>query len=338
MIAQAHLKNFTGDARTTVRWLAEVNPVARQKTADDFSIPHTTAHYQDMLADTQLDAVVVCTPPSTHVPMGLHVIAAGKHLLMEKPLSVSVRSARRLVTAAQAHPELKISGCSCRHARLNPKFTFIKGLIDDGKLGDVYFIHHRAVGRQGRGGIEYNPPAKWFLNRKIAGGGPLFDWGVYDLSFHLGLLGEPELRTVAAQCINGLDHVDPGTPIFTVEEHGNAYMTFTNGLRYYWERANNAHADIPNQTSIYGTKGGVKFAYCTWDSPDIEYYFVDEDGTGKAQQETLTVDMSGHPGDIEALGTAYIDYLCDEGPVPMPLELELRNLSIIQRVYRAAKW
>ena len=48
-------------------------------------------------------------------------------------------------------------------------------------------------------------------------------------------------------------------------------MEFRGGLRYYWERANNAHAEAPNQTTICGTKGGLRFSFCTWESPEIEY-------------------------------------------------------------------
>ncbi len=338
MIAQAHMQNFADDPRTELRWLAEVNPVARKASKKKFAVPHAVTHYRRMLQDPALDAVVVCTPPFTHLRMGLDVLAAGKHLLMEKPLTVTLKDAKRLLAAAQAHPELKVSGCSCRHARLNPKFAFIKNLIDSGKLGDIYFVHHRAVGRQGRGGIEYNPPAKWFLNRVLAGGGPLFDWGVYDLSFHLGILGEPALEKVDSFCVSHLDKVDPGTDIYTVEEHGAGFLTFAGGLKYYWERANNAHAEVPNRTTIYGTKGGLSFGYCSWDGDTVDYFSVDDDGKGKAQKETLTVDLAAHPGDMPALGKAYIDYLCDAGPIPMPLELEVKNLDIMHRVYKAAKW
>ncbi len=338
MIAQEHMLNFVNDKRTELRWIVDLNPEALAKSAEKFNVPMTTANYTDILNDSELDVVVVCTPPSTHLDMGLQAINAGKHLLMEKPLTVSMTETRRLVTAASRNPELKISGCTARHARLQPKYTFVKKFIDEGKLGDIYYIHHRAVARQSRGGIEYNPPAKWFLNRKIAGGGPMFDWGVYDMSFHLGLLGEPRFIKADGFCVNGLDKVNPGTDTFTVEEHGCAMMTFEGGLKYYWERASNANMESPNQTAIYGTKGGLKFGYCSWDDPTVEFFYVDEDGKGKAQTEKFTVDMEGHPGDMVNLGKAYIDYLCGDGPVPMPLEREMINLQILHNVYRAAGW
>jgi predicted dehydrogenase len=66
---------------------------------------------------------------------------------------------------------------------LNPKYTFIKNLIDSGKLGDIYYIHHNHLG-QGTF-VEYNPNGAWAMDKRYAGGGPFMDWGEYDLSFHL---------------------------------------------------------------------------------------------------------------------------------------------------------
>lgn len=338
-IAQAHMKNFLNDPRTSLRWVAELNPQALEKAATEFKIPNKTTDYKQMLADQALDAVVVCTPPVSHRPIAIDVLQAGKHLLLEKPLTLTVADAELLLAEVKKHPQLKVSGCSARHARLNPKFAYIKKLIDDGKLGRVYHVHHRCLGRQGRGGIEYNPAARWFLDRAKAGGGPLYDWGVYDLSFHLGILGQPTLQKVSGFCINGLDRVPFGDGPFTVEEHGGAFMTFQGGLTYYWERASNVHNEAPHQTSIMGTKGGLRFGYCSWDSPELEFYDVDQDGVGKARKEILKVDMSSHhDGDMPPLGRAFVAYLAGEGPAPMPLDIEVANLRILHAVYAAANW
>jgi predicted dehydrogenase len=338
MIAQAHMQNFADDRRTEIRWIADLNEKTLNDSAVKFDVPNTTANYADMLNDDALDAVVVCTPPLSHLKIGTDALKAGKHLLMEKPLATSVSDAKKLLRAADKHPDLKVSGCSCRHARLNPKFEYVRKMISDGKLGDVYFVHHRGVNRQGRPGLEYNPTAKWFLNRDIAGGGPLYDWGVYDMSFHLGILDEPKLVKADGICVNGLDKVDPGTDVFTVEEHGIGFMTFEGGMKYYWERANHAHASIPNRTTIYGTEGGLQFGYCTWEGPEIEFLYVDRKGKGKAKSKTLTVNLKRHKGDMQELGQAFIKYLLDEGPVPMPMDIEVKNLEIIHKVYRVAGW
>ncbi len=337
MIANAHMRNFHEDRRAEVRALADISRKARDAMGAEYGIPVLAQDYRQILADSDIDAVVVCTPPGSHADIGIDVLRAGKHLILEKPLARTVAEARRLVREAAKHPQLMASGCSCRHARLQPKFPYVKRLIDSGKLGEVYFIHHRCVGRQGRPGIEYHPAAKWFLDRDNAGGGPLYDWGVYDLSFHLGILGEPEFRSCEAFCINGLDRVPAGTKTFTVEEHGGALMTFQNGLRYFWERASNAHQEVPHQTSIYGTRGGLRFSYTGADN-EIEYFYTGKEGKGKPRKRTYRVNMSRHGGDMHAVGQAMIAALLGKGPVPMPFELELKNLEILQAVYKAAGW
>jgi predicted dehydrogenase len=339
MIAQAHMKNFAGDSRAKLTWIAEINPDARAASAKTFDIANTTADYREMLKDPALDAVVVCTPPISHREIGIAVLQAGKHLLMEKPLTLTMEDAHALQAEARKHPELKVSGCSARHARLQPKFAFIKKIIDSGKLGKIYLVHHRSLSRQGRGGIEYHPAAKWFLDRSKSGGGPLYDWGVYDMSFHLGLLGEPELLKLDAFCVNGLDKVAHGAPVFTVEEHGGAFMTFAGGIKYWWERASNVHTEEPNRTTILGTTGGLRFGYCSWDPATVEYFDVADAGTGKARVEKLEVDMSSHKdGDMAPLGKAFIDFLAGVGPAPMTFELEIKNLDILHKVYQAANW
>ena len=337
MIANAHMRNFHDDRRTEIRAVADLSKKAREAMAAEYDIPLVTRDHRKLLSDPDLDAVVVCTPPGSHLALGLDVMRAGKHLIMEKPLAPTLAAARRLVREAARRPELMVTGCSCRHARLQPKFPYIKKMIDAGKLGEVYFVHHRTVSRQGRPGIEYHPAAKWFLDRNNAGGGPLYDWGVYDLSFHLGVLGEPEFDSCEAFCINGLDRVPAGTKTFTVEEHGAAMMKFKSGLRYYWERASNAHQEIPNQTSIYGTRGGLRFTY-VGDANEITYFYTGDQGKGKVRQRTYRVNMSRHQGDMYAVGQAVIRALEGKGPVPMPLELELKNLAIMHAVYKAAGW
>jgi len=335
MIGVEHIKVLRAIDGVAVSWLAETAEDLRGRVASEYAIPNTCGDYKKMLVDKALDAVVVCTPPHLHKPMGITILRSGKHLLMEKPLARTLKEAEALVAEAKRHPKLVVSGCSARHARYNPKYVLVKRLIDEGKLGKIYHVYHCGLGRQGRPGIEYNPGAKWFLDRDKAGGGPLFDWGVYDLSFHRGVLGEPEFLGARAFCVNQLDSLFP-TGNGHVEEHGAAFLSFKNNLTYYWERAFNAHSAPVDQTRIYGTKGGVTLGFPTWCGPEVVRYYVDRNN--KAQQETLSVDLKGWPGDLAAFDRAFVKALQTRGAPPMSIETELDNLRIIDAVYKAAKW
>ena len=337
MIANTHLDNLKKSERAEVTWLAEVREDVLQSVGTAKGIPHLTTDYREMLASDSVDAVVVCTPPNTHREIFIAALEAGKHCLVEKPVAMDLADADAMLETAARHPELVAMDASARHARLQPKFRLIRSMIESGELGDIYYMHHNCVFRQKRGGIEYNPTAKWFLNKAIAGGGPLFDWGVYDLSFHLGILGDtPELARVDTLFLrNGLDQVDPGAEIFDVEEHGAAILEFTSGLKMHWERGSNAHMDVPNQTRIYGTKGGLRFGYCSWDSPEIVCFDVGDEGRGKARKKTITVDMSAHGHDQAELMEHFVDVLTGVAQPLLSLDIARKHLQIILQVYEA---
>jgi predicted dehydrogenase len=334
MIGLSHLKSIKLNGQN-VTWLADVDATLAAKVGREHDVPNVTTDYRTMLEDRKLDAVVVATPPFLHSAIGIDALRAGKHLLMEKPLAHTVRAARALSTEAQKHPRLVASGCSSRYSTRNPKWLAIKRLIDSGKLGHVYHVNQVSVGRQSRPGIEYNPGARWFLDKTKAGGGPLYDWGVYDLMTVLALLREPVFQSAKAVCMNGLDRHFPKGAGF-VEEHGAAFLTFKNGLTYYWERAFNAHGEAGDQVRIYGTKGGLMFAYPGWQSPDIRFFYVNSKGT--AVERTITVPNAKDWNSEPSLMRAFIDAVLRKGPVPTALEYELNNLKTLQAVYKAAGW
>jgi len=335
MIAEKHILGLQKTGRAKIDWVVRKDGSKLMEFQRKYQIPFGTVNYHEMLADPGIDAVVITSPPKYHYQMFMDAVAAGKHILLEKPAAIERKHLDEMVKAAEAHPELIISDCSSRHARLQPKFRQVKEIIDSGKLGEIYFIHHNAVQRQSRPGIEYHPSAKWFLDKEIAGGGVLFDWGVYDLSFHLGLLNDtPQLIGFDLLFMeNGLDQVDPGTPVFNTEEHFAVSMNFTGGLKYYWERATNANMEEANETRIYGTKGGIKLSFCTWDQPEfIEFFDVEDNGKGKARKKTIYVDLSKHE-DNDALSKHFVNALLEKEPVAMPLSLAAKHLEIIYRIY-----
>jgi len=339
MISEKHIASFQKTGKVNVTWVADINESLLNEVKAKYSIQNSTKDYHEILKDASVDLVVIATPPKMHFPMLKDCLEANKHVLIEKPAAISLPELNEMLELRKKYPHLLVMDPSCRHARLQPKFSFVKSIIDSGKLGDIYYIHHNSTFRQGRGGIEYHPAAKWFLNKAIAGGGPMLDWGVYDFSFHLGIMGDkPELIEVkSAYTINGLDKVDPGTPIFDVEEHGFALLQFTGGLKYYWERSSNAHVDVPNETRIYGTKGGLKFSFCSWDPTEVEFFDVADDGKGKARSEIMKVDMSKHINDEYHLAEHVVDTMLNGAEYQMPLERAAKHLDIILKVYQAAK-
>jgi predicted dehydrogenase len=339
MIAEKHLEALKLTNRGRVKWVVRSTTGKLREFQEKWNIDRGTTDYKELLADTEVDAIIIASPPKYHADMFKECLNNGKHVLIEKPMGMNRTEVADMVAYKNRFPNLKVCDCSCRHSRLQPKFGLVKKIIDSGELGTVYYIHHNAVSRQSRPGIEYHPTAKWFLNKEIAGGGPLFDWGVYDLSFHLGVLGDKhELVAVKhAFMKNRLDLVDAGTDIYDVEEHFSVSMQFTNQLSYYWERASHANMDAPNETRIYGTRAGLKLAFCTWDEPVIELFQTEQGGRGKAITKKLKVDSGEHSDDFE-LARHFIDVLDGKAAPAMTPELAKKHLEIIFSCYEATNF
>ena len=338
MIAEKHIVGLQKTNRVVVKWVARNDPSKLDAFQRKFSISNGTTDYHEILTDEEVQAVVITAPPHLHYQLFVDSVLAGKHILLEKPAAIKQSQIQEMAKITEAHPELHIMDCSVRHSRLQPKFKKVKEIIDSGKLGKIYFIHHNAVTRQSRPGIEYHPEAKWFLNRAKAGGGPLFDWGVYDLSFHLGLLNN-EVEVESANLLfmkNGLDCKNQGADLFDVEEHFAAQLSLTDGVKYYWERSSNANMEAKNETRIYGTHGGLKLAFCSWEDPTIDFFDVENEGKGPARKETISIDLAGHD-DNDALSAHFVDVLLGKEKTALPLSKAFKYLDVIFKLYDQAK-
>ena len=275
-----------------------------------------------------MDAVVIATPPYLHAEQLDAALSAGKHVLLEKPMAESLESVRQIVAAVEQAPKQIVLDASCRHTRLTRKFQFIKSIIDSGKLGTIYHIHHNHLSRTTF--IEWNPNGAWAMNKKLAGGGPFIDWGVYDLSFHLGLLDDvPQLKSLRSFSRNDLRDVSKLVPFSDVEQHGAAWLEFDTGLTYYYERGAGVHGETPNETRLYGTKGGLRFQFPSWDSNEVEFFYTEN---GEPRKEILTVDTTGAPDDSLALTTHFLDCLDGKAEPLMPVQRAAKHMEILFKI------
>jgi predicted dehydrogenase len=136
-----------------------------------------------LLHDPRVHAVIICTHTDTHVPMALRALAAGKHVLVEKPVAVSSAEVRRLRDAAGSRPDLVCMPAMC--IRFWPAWAWLKERIVDGALGRVrsaVFLRLAPVPRWGGGFYEDLPRS----------GGALIDLHIHDADMVLWCLGEPD--------------------------------------------------------------------------------------------------------------------------------------------------
>ena len=332
MWGKVHIRCLQESERAAVTWVCNRSLENAQQAAAEFDIPHASDDYRQALADPKVEAVVIATPPYLHTEILEEALQAGKHVLIEKPMTADPLELPRILAAVQAAPEQIVLEASCRHSRLQPKFIFVKALIDSGKLGRVYHIHHNHLMRTTF--VEYNPSGTWGVDKKLAGGGPFIDWGVYDLSFHLGLLDDiPQLSAVHSFTINGLHDIHTLAPVTDVEQHGAAWMEFDSGLTYYYERGAGVHMETACETRIYGEKGGLRLQFPTWDSNQIEFF---DEENGAPRKETLTVELSEHASnDNIPLVGHFLDCLEGKAQPMMPVELATKHLDILFWILQA---
>ena len=328
MYGRILMKYFKQDERANILWVNSASETTTKSAAEEFGVEKWSTDYRDVLNDPAVDAVIIATPPYLHAEQLEAALKAGKHVLLEKPMAESVESVRRIVSAVEQTPDRIVLEASCRHTRLTRKFQFIKSMIDAGKLGKIYHIHHNTLSRTTF--IEYNPQGAWAMNKKLAAGGPFADRGVYDLSFHLGLLNDvPQLKSMQRFTRNDLRDMSKHVAFSDVEQHGAAWMEFDTGLTYYYESGAGVHNETPNETRLCGAKGGLRFQHFSWDSNEIEYFTTEE---GEPRQETFTVDMSGASDDSQAITTHFLDCLDGRAELLMSVQLAAKHMEILFKI------
>jgi len=319
---------FQQDERANIIWVNSASEGTTKSAAEEFGVEKWSTDYRDVLNDPAVDAVVIASPPYVHAEQLEEALKAEKHVLLEKPIAESRESLQRIVKAVESVPSLMVLEASCRHTRLTRKFKFIKDIIDSGRLGEIYHIHHNTLSRGTF--IEYNPNGAWAMNKKLAGGGPFADRGVYDLSFHLGLLNDvPQLKSVQSFTRNDLRDMSRFVEFSDIEQHGAAWMEFDTGLTYYYENGGGVHNETPNETRLYGTKGGLRFHHYSWDSNEIEFFTTEN---GEPCNETFTVDITGQPDDTLAIATHFLDCLDDKAEPLMTVQKAAKHMEILFKI------
>jgi predicted dehydrogenase len=192
-------RNF--DNLAELAWLCDVDEENRTRFAARYPRARVTGELDELLADPELDAVVIATPVPTHYELARRVLEAGKHVLVEKPPAMKGSEMDELVRIAADGDLVLMPG----HLLLyHPGVRKLKQLVDAGDLGDVLCVY---TNRQNLGIVRANENALWSL-------------GVHDLSVILWLIGEEPVEAIA----HGRDFLNEG-----VEDVVFCYLRFPSG-------------------------------------------------------------------------------------------------------------
>ncbi len=200
--AKLHLPELQSVEGVEVTVLAGRKQSRLETLCRKFNVPRWTQSYDEVLADPEIDGVVVALPHPLHVRYGLAALAAGKHVHMQKPLSTSLDEAEQFVRAAEASDRTVLA----LPYAAGPHVLAARQMIADGRLGRVSSAHSRFS----HGGpevyyatieaiLEEEPEQDlWFFDADRADVGALFDMGVYAIAHLVALLGS--VTSVMGRC------------------------------------------------------------------------------------------------------------------------------------------
>ncbi len=171
-------RNFAAIEHCELTWLCDGSEQIRVKLADAFPGVRTSADIDELLADSELDAIVLATPVPTHAELAARVLEAGKHCFVEKPLATTVADAQRAVDAAEKAGRILMVGHLLEY---HPAVTRLKELLDADELGSLYYVYGNRVNL---GKLRAEENALWSL-------------GAHDVSVVLHLIGEEPVECSA---------------------------------------------------------------------------------------------------------------------------------------------
>ena len=265
---------FTSDLQTAGLDVAAVgsrSAESAQRFADEFGIPRAHGSYDELAADPDVDIVYIATPHPAHAENAIAMLDAGKHVLVEKPFTLTAAEAAAVRDAARRNGLLAMEAMWTRYL---PHMVRVRGLIADGALGEV-----RTVFADHTQKITADPTHR--LNALELGGGALLDLGIYPLSFAWDILGAPTSVQAAAR----LAETGADAEVATVMTHGSGALSTT---------ISSSRAAGPNSAHIVGTEARIDidriwytpttFRLTTPDGTVLEEYVSEVDGRGMQYQ------------------------------------------------------
>ncbi len=180
--------------------VADEDPAKRAAAEEQFGRPGVTT--ETLLADPDVDGVVVALPPTINPDVALQAIAAGKHVLVEKPMAMTAERAASIVVAADAADRVAMTG---HVLRFHPGYRALEDLVASGDLGPVRYVHATRLGL-----------GKFFANTDV-----MWDIAPHDLSILLAIMGEAPVST----------RLEGVTAVSDVPDFAHLHLGFPSGAK-----------------------------------------------------------------------------------------------------------
>lgn len=262
-------------------------------SADRFAEANGCTAYhkiEDMLADPNVDIVTICTPSGAHMDPAVAAAKAGKHVVVEKPLEITLKRCDKIINTCR---ENKVKLCTILPSRFSPANKALKEAIDKGRfgtltLGDTFVKWWRDQ--------KYYDSGGWRGTWKLDGGGAYMNQAIHNVDLLYWFMGD-----VAEVCgvTDTLAHER-----IEVEDVGVAAIRFKNGALGVMEATTSAYPGLLKKTEIHGTTGTViveqddilmwDFAKTTAKDATIRSKFEKKAGNTGGASDPSAISYAGH--------------------------------------------
>ena len=325
-IAQnAHLPAYQRIENVEIVAIADWNLERAQEAAKKYNIPNAYSSVDELLANADVDYIDICVWNGSHMDVCVKAARAGKAVLCEKPMAISLEH------ALEMEKVLKETGVPFMLAvptRYGSEAQLLMQMVDAGKLGDIYYGKTAYTRRRGT-------PIGWFTDTTKSGGGPVIDLGVHCIDRTWYLMGRPKPTRISASTSYAIGNfntkgvsrwtaLDSDVTAFDTEDSATGVIHFENGAMLYFEVSWAMNMPGFEHTQICGSKAGATLNPLTIYGEEMDY-LTDN------QPTTIPVDI------FEAEIRHWLDCL-RTGKQPISgLEDALTIQRILDGIYRSAK-
>jgi predicted dehydrogenase len=297
---------------TTIAAIASRDLDNARQAAKSLGIPTAYGSYEELLADPAIDAIYNPLPNQFHVPWTIKAAEAGKHVLCEKPLSLSVAEAETLL-AVRARTGVKIGEAFM--IRSYPQWLRLRELLDQRRIGELRSI---------AGFFSYfnNDPAN-IRNQVEAGGGALMDIGCYLIHASRYAFGQQPRRVVGLIDRDPAMHIDRLTSAMLDFPGGQSIFTCSTQMVPY------------QRIHFFGTKGRIEIEI-PFNAPPDRPTRLFIDATGDLFGSGITIEEFPVCDQYTLQGDAFSKAIIDNTQVPVPLEDAIGNMAVIEAVFKSA--
>ncbi len=237
--AEIHAASIRAGCHGEVVAVASPTPGDPEALASKFEIPNVYHDYKHMLEDPSIEMVTIAAPNSLHCEMTVNAAAAGKHVLCEKPLAMTIEEADLMVKACDEAGVFLFFG---EELFFTPKYVKAKEMADQGAFGEIYLVKQSEM--------HFGPHRDWFWDVDRSGGGVFMDMGCHGLAFCYWFLGRRAPVSVTAQ-MGTYVHKDKTRG----EDHSFCIVEFEGGALGHIENSWARTGGMDDRMEVYGSEG-----------------------------------------------------------------------------------